>query len=82
LEGIATAKNASDQLDIHLLSALNHMLSKQHNSTLKSGVPVYSSQLDLTRLHNAIKQAYFELDKDLKKVVKDDSGCVCVGIKD
>jgi len=80
-KGIATAKNASEQLDTYLLKALNQMLSKQHNSTITSGAPVCSSQLDLNQLHNAIKQAYFELDKDLKKIVKDDSGCVCVSIK-
>jgi hypothetical protein len=56
------------------------MLSKQHNSTIKSGEPVVSSQLNLDHLHSAIKQTYFELDKDLRKIVKDDSGCVCVSI--
>ena len=69
--GIGTAKNASDQLDIHLLNTLNQMLQKW-----KSGLYDYSSDI----LHHAIKQAYFELDKDLKRLVKDESGCVCVRI--
>lgn len=68
-------------MDTHLLTSLNHMLNKQHNSRLSSGVPVCSSELDRNQLHNAIIQSYFELDKDLRKVVKDDSGSVCVGIK-
>lgn len=56
------------------------MLSKQENQQLSSGKPVCSSQLDVNQLHNAIKEAYYELDKNLKKVLKDDSGCVCVNI--
>ncbi len=80
LSGISTAKNAANQLDIHLLNTLNYMLSKQNNSTMKSGAPVCSSQLNLDLLHSAIKEAYFQLDKALRKVVKDDSGCVCVSI--
>jgi hypothetical protein len=57
------------------------MLSKQTNSTIiKSSASVCSSQLDFDPMHCAIKEAYFELDKSLKKVVKDDSGCVCVSL--
>jgi len=80
LQGIGTAKNASDQLDIHLLNALNHMLDEQHDGRITSGEPVRSSQLDLNQLRTVIKKTYFELDKDLREIVKDDSGCVCVGI--
>jgi hypothetical protein len=50
------------------------MFDNQHDIT--SGVPVRSSQLDLDQLHTVIKQAYFQLDQDLRKIVKDDSGCV------
>jgi hypothetical protein len=77
--GIDTAKNAADHLDIHLLDALNQMLAQQSDKTLNNGEPVRSSQLDLAQLRAAIKQTYFELDKDLKAMVKDESGCVCVG---
>ncbi|UJR10777.1 hypothetical protein I4U23_014964 [Adineta vaga] len=76
--GIDTAKNASEQLDIHLINALNHMLERQHDDTIYPDIPVYSSQLDLNQLHGAIKQTYYELDQDLRKVVKDESGCVCI----
>lgn len=68
-QGIGTAKNASDQLDIHLLNSLNQMLHK-----LKSDAHACSVQV----FHHAIKQAYFELDQNLRKLVKDESGCVCV----
>jgi hypothetical protein len=54
------------------------MLSVQKDETIKKGEPVRSSQLDLSQLRAAIKQTYFQLDKDLRKMVKDDSGCVCV----
>ena len=77
-KGIDTAKKAADHLDIHLLEAMNGMLSLQDASTVKNGEPVRSSQLDLDKLRAAIKQTYFELDKDLKNMIKDDSGCVCV----
>jgi hypothetical protein len=80
---MSTAKNAADQLDLHLLTELNRMRIKQHNSKIISGTSICSSQsTNINQLHNAIKQAYFELDKDLRKIVKDDSGCVCVNIKD
>lgn len=77
-KGVDTAKNAADHLDIHLLEAMNQMLSHEDNSTVKNGEPVRSSQLDLVKLRAAIKQTYFELDKDLKNMIKDNSGCVCV----
>jgi len=54
------------------------MLSVQKDEKIKNGEPVRSSQLDLSQLRAAIKQTYFQLDKDLRKMVKDDSGCVCV----
>ncbi len=54
------------------------MLSVQKDETIKKGEPVRSSQLDLSQLRAAIKQTYYQLDKDLRKMVKDDSGCVCV----
>lgn len=77
-QGIDTAKNAADHLDIHLLDALNHMLAQHEDESVKNGEPVRSSQLDLLLLRAAIKQTYFELDKDLQAMVKDESGCVCV----
>ncbi|CAF0906850.1 unnamed protein product [Adineta steineri] len=76
--GIDTAKNASDQLDAHLLNALNHMLEKQYHGKITSDTPIHSSHLDFNLLNAAIKQTYFKLDKDLRSVVKDDSGCVCI----
>jgi hypothetical protein len=54
------------------------MLAEQNNETIKNGEPVRSSQLDLSQLRAVIKKTYYELDKDLKKLVKDESGCVCV----
>ena len=77
-KGIDTAKYASDQLETHLLETLNHMLCNQANNLIKSGAPVCSSQLNLDQLRYTIKQTYFQLDQDLRKVVKDESGCVCV----
>ncbi|CAF1005926.1 unnamed protein product [Adineta ricciae] len=76
--GVDTAKKAADHLDIHLLEAMNEMLSHQDDSTVTNGEPVRSSQLDLSKLRAAIKQTYFELDKNLKNMIKDDSGCVCI----
>ncbi|CAF0767170.1 unnamed protein product [Rotaria sp. Silwood1] len=76
--GIETAKNAADHLEIHLLEILNKMLVQQKDDKINSGEPVRSSQLDIPTLCAAIKQAYFELDKHLKSMVKDDSGCVCI----
>lgn len=55
------------------------MLDKQHTNEILSNRSGHLSQLELDQLHSAIKQTYFELDKDLRKMVKDDSGCVCVG---
>lgn len=54
------------------------MLAEQNNENIKNGEPVRSSQLDLAQLHAVIKKTYFELDRKLKNMVKDDSGCVCV----
>ncbi|CAF1225118.1 unnamed protein product [Rotaria magnacalcarata] len=78
--GLGTAQSASEQLDIHLLNELNHMLDNQHTSAviLDTDGSRRSSQIELDQLYTAIKQAYFELDKDLRKIVKDDSGCVCI----
>jgi serine/threonine protein phosphatase PrpC len=76
--GTDTARNAADHLDIHLLDAFNQMLAHQNDEKIKNGEPVRSSQLDISQLRAAIKQTYFELDKDLRKMVKDESGCVCI----
>ena len=54
------------------------MLEHQHNESIRPGEPVRSSQLDLDQLRAAIKKTYFQLDQDLRAMVKDDSGCVCV----
>jgi hypothetical protein len=78
VKGVDTAKNAADHLDTHLLTALNQMLEHQENNSIKSGEPVRSSQLDLDQLRGVIKQTYYELDKDLRTMIHDDSGCVCV----
>ncbi|CAF1277877.1 unnamed protein product [Adineta ricciae] len=76
--GIDAAKNASEQLGIHLINALNHMLEKQHDDTVYPDIPIHSYELDLEQLHAAIKKTYYDLDQDLRKVVKDESGCVCI----
>ncbi|CAF0901537.1 unnamed protein product [Rotaria sordida] len=76
--GIDTAKYAADHLDIYLLDILNKMLIQQKDNKINIGEPVRSSQLDVPTFCASIKQAYFELDKQLKQVVKDDSGCVCI----
>ena len=78
MKGIDTARNASEQLGIHLINALNHMLEKQHDDTVYPDIPIHSYELDLQQLHAAIKKTYYDLDQDLRKVVKDESGCVCV----
>jgi hypothetical protein len=57
------------------------MLAEQDNEKIKHGEPVRSSQLDLPQLRAVIKKTYFELDKDLRTMVKDESGCVCVSSK-
>lgn len=76
--GTDTAKHAADQLDKHLLDSLNEMLVQHDDESIKHGEPVRSSQLDLSKLRAVIKQTYYQLDKDLKKLVKDQSGCVCI----
>jgi hypothetical protein len=78
VKGVDTAKNAADHLDTHLLTALNQMLEHQENNSIKSGEPVRSSQLDLPKLRAAIVKTYYELDRDLRTLIKDESGCVCV----
>ena len=77
-KGIDTAKNAAEHLNVHLVEAFNEMLNHHSDENVKNGEPVRSSQLDLTQLHAAIKQTYFQLDQNLKNLVKDESGCVCV----
>jgi hypothetical protein len=76
--GIETAKYASHQLLSHLLTAFNHMLDEQHKAGVTLQTPIRSSDLDRTLFHAAIKEAYFQLDQDLKKAVNDQSGAVCV----
>jgi serine/threonine protein phosphatase PrpC len=78
IKGVDTARNAADHLDTHLLDALNQMLDTQDNETIKHGEPVRSSQLDLPKLRAAIVKTYYELDRDLRTLIKDESGCVCV----
>ena len=56
------------------------MLVQHDDESIKHGEPVRSSQLDLSKLRAVIKQTYYQLDKDLKKLVKDQSGCVCVSL--
>lgn len=56
------------------------MLAQHDDESIKHGEPVRSSQLDLSKLRAVIKQTYYQLDKDLKKLVKDQSGCVCVSL--
>ena len=59
------------------------MLENQHTSVVipDTDGARKSSQIDLDQFYTAIKQTYFQLDKDLRKMVKDDSGCVCVSVK-
>ena len=77
-QGVDTAKNAADHLDARLLEALNEMLTTDEINRMKPGHAVRSSSLDLDHLKTAIKKTYFQLDQDLRKMVKDESGCVCV----
>ena len=49
-------------------------MAKEHNE------PVRSSQLDLDQLHQVIKKTFVQLDVNLRHIVKDDSGSVCVSI--
>jgi hypothetical protein len=49
-------------------------MAKEHDE------PVRSSQLDLDQLHKVIKDTFMQLDENLRKIVKDDSGAVCVKI--
>ena len=76
--GIDTAKHASNQLDTHLLHALDQMLDREHRQRIALDESTRSSDLDLYQFHTAIREAYFQLDASLKTVVHDDSGCVCV----
>jgi hypothetical protein len=78
LIGIDTARSAADHLDRSLLDALNEMLQTDENYRIKPGEPVRSSQLDLNQLRSVIKRTYFQLDQNLRQIVKDESGCVCV----
>ena len=76
--GTDTAKHASDQLDTHLLHALDRMLDRQRGQRIASDESTRSSDLDFYQFHTAIREVYFQLDTSLKAVVQDDSGCVCV----
>jgi len=38
----------------------------------------HNNKMSDTQLHSAIKEAFVELDKDVRIVVKDHSGCVCI----
>lgn len=77
-QGIDTAKHAAEQLDIYLVNALNDMLNHHTDENVKNGEPVRSSQLDNSQLIATIKQTYYQLDLNLKSLVKDESGSVCV----
>ena len=75
-----TAKHASKQLVTHLLTVFNHLVDEQTKSGVTFETPIRSSDLNRMLFHAAIKEAYFQLDQDLKKAVKDHSGSVCVGL--
>lgn len=78
LLGIDTAKHAADHLDVYLLHALNKMLEDSGHHESKYPEAVRSSELNLDQLKHVIKETYYQLDQNLRKMVKDDSGCVCV----
>lgn len=78
LQGLDAAKNSADHLHVRLLESLNEMLTNDESNRTKPGHAVRSSTLDIEHLKTAIKKTYFQLDQDLREMVKDDSGCVCV----
>lgn len=69
---------ASEQLDIHLLNSLNQMLINENKDLIESEQPVRSSLINIEQLELIIKQTYFQLDQNLRKLVQDQSGSVCV----
>ena len=76
--GIDTAKHSADHLDIYLLHALNKMLEDNGYHESKYPEAVRSSELNLDQLKHVIKETYYQLDQNLRRMVKDESGCVCV----
>lgn len=76
--GIDTAKHSADHLDIYLLHALNKMLEDNGYHESKYPEAVRSSELNLDQLKNVIKETYYQLDQNLRRMVKDESGCVCI----
>lgn len=62
--GIDTAKNAANLLDTYLLDAFHQY--------------IHSPKLDNYEFYKNIQTKFLQLDKNLMKIVKDESGSVCV----
>jgi len=60
--GVDTAKNAAHLLDKYIVESFNDIDSK----------------IDHHQFHNIIKNAFIQLDKNLSKIVNDNSGSVCI----
>lgn len=66
-------------MHLRLIEALNEIVhQKKGDGAVPEEDPVHCTELDHEELCQAIKKTFLQLDQQMKQVVKDDSGCVCV----
>ena len=65
------------------MEALNEIVhqKKTDDGRVPDDEPVHCSELDHQKLYEVIKRTFLQLDQQMKQVVKDDSGCVCVSYR-
>ncbi|CAF1158238.1 unnamed protein product, partial [Didymodactylos carnosus] len=76
--GKQAAKFVAKNLHVHIMEQLNSMVKVDLGLDSSSIKPVKSSELDIENFLTVIKQAYKDTDDALRKVIKDESGCVAV----
>lgn len=70
--GVQTANYVAENLHVQLIEALNEIVHQKNDQS------VHCSELNHEELYEAIKKTFLQLDQQMKQVVKDDSGCVCI----
>lgn len=83
-QGIETANYVAENLHLRLVEALTeivHQKKKTDDGRVPEDESVHCSELDPQELYEAIKRIFLQLDQQMKQVVKDDSGCVCVSYR-
>lgn len=73
--GVQTANYVAENLHVQLTEALNEIVQQKNDES------VHCSELNHEKLYEAIKKTFLQLDQQMKQLVKDDSGCVCVSYR-